>query len=266
MANKRMFSIDVVNSDAFLDMPVSAQNFYFHLALRADDDGIIDNPNSIKRITNSSDSDLEALIRTNFIIPFDSGIVAVRHWKVHNTIQRDRYKPTVYAEEFSHLTIEDDNTYTKKSCNSSDMDSVRFQSVSKMESQNRLRKDLDYIPPTIPRGDVGVEKIESDFLNKSFENFWEKYPKQISKHNALKAWKRLNPNDEMVCLILTALEQHKQTHQWQKEDGRYIPAPAKWINNRRWEDKLNIPVKSNRDEYSFDIEEYKSLVNNFNGW
>lgn len=265
MANKRMFSIDVVNSDAFLDMPVSAQNLYFHLALRADDDGMIDNPNSIKRITNSSDSDLQTLIRTNFIIPFDNGIVAVRHWKVHNTIQKDRYKHTIYTKEFSHLTVEDDNTYTKKSCNSSDMDSVRLQSGSITESQDRSRKDLDYIPPKIPRGDVGVEKNETDSLDESFEKFWKKYPKQISKLNALKAWKRLNPNEEMVCLIMSALEQHKQTHQWQKEEGRYIPAPAKWINGRRWEDVLTVTsVGKPQKEYSFDLEGYRMLINNFN--
>lgn len=103
MAEKRMFSRSFMDSDAFLDMPVTAQLLYIQMAMRADDDGMVSNPNTIKRLIGASDSDLKLLIEKDYIIPFDSGIVAIKHWHLHNTIRNDRYKPTIYQEEYSML-------------------------------------------------------------------------------------------------------------------------------------------------------------------
>ena len=87
MAERRMFSKTIIDSDAFLDMPLSTQSLYFHLSMRADDDGFINNPKKIQRMIGCADDDLKLLIAKNFIIPFESGIVVIKHWKIHNYIR-----------------------------------------------------------------------------------------------------------------------------------------------------------------------------------
>ena len=112
MAERRMFAKTIIDSDAFLDMPMSTQALYFHLSMRADDDGFINNPKRIQRMIGASDDDLKLLIAKSFIIVFESGVVVIKHWKIHNYIQTDRYKPTVYAEEKSLLDVKKNKAYT----------------------------------------------------------------------------------------------------------------------------------------------------------
>ena len=112
MAERRMFAKTIIDSDAFLDMPLSTQALYFHLSMRADDDGFLNNPKKIQRMIGSTDDDLKLLIVKNFIIPFQSGVVVIKHWRIHNYIQKDRYKPTVYQEEMQELGVKDDSAYT----------------------------------------------------------------------------------------------------------------------------------------------------------
>ena len=112
MAERRMFAKTIIDSDAFLDMPTSTQALYFHLGMRADDDGFINNPKKIQRLVGGGDDDLKLLIAKKFIIPFESGIVVIKHWKLHNYIQSDRYKPTVYQEEKQQLATKDNKVYT----------------------------------------------------------------------------------------------------------------------------------------------------------
>jgi len=94
MAEKRMFAKSIIDSDAFLDMSLSTQALYFHLAMRADDDGFINNPKKILRMIGGSDDELKMLLAKKFIIAFESGVIVIKHWRMHNYIQNDRYKPT----------------------------------------------------------------------------------------------------------------------------------------------------------------------------
>ena len=112
MAERRMFAKTIIDSDAFLDMPLSTQSLYFHLSMRADDDGFINNPKKIQRMIGGSDDDLKLLIAKNFIIPFESGIVVIKHWKIHNYLRNDRYKETVYQEEKAMLDVKENKAYT----------------------------------------------------------------------------------------------------------------------------------------------------------
>ena len=139
MAKKRMFSIDIVGSDAFLDLPYSSQCLYFQLCMRADDDGFVGNPKTIQRIAGTKASDLELLVKKRFLLQFPSGVVVIKHWKINNQIQKDRYTPTVYTEEYQSLYIKDNKAYTE-------MDKCCIQSVSEMDTQisidkNRLDKN-----------------------------------------------------------------------------------------------------------------------------
>ena len=134
MAERRMFAKTIIDSDAFLDMPMSTQALYFHLSMRADDDGFINNPKRIQRMIGASDDDLKLLIAKSFIITFESGVVVIKHWKIHNYIQSDRYKPTVYADEKSLLEIKKNKAYTLNK-------DVSIQSVYITDTQDRLGKD-----------------------------------------------------------------------------------------------------------------------------
>ena len=114
MAERRRFAKTIIDSDAFIDMPLSTQALYFHLSMRADDEGFINNPRKIQRMIGASDDDLKVLAAKRFIIPFDSGIVVIKHWKIHNYIRGDRKKETVYTEEMELLTEKENGTYTLK--------------------------------------------------------------------------------------------------------------------------------------------------------
>ncbi|MCT3071622.1 DNA replication protein [Leuconostoc citreum] len=125
-----MFSKKVTDTDTFLDMPLSTQALYFHLNMHADDDGFIDNTKTIQRMIGSSDDDRKLLVAKQFIIPFENGLVVIKDWRVHNYIQGDRYHKTQYINEKSQLVVEENNMYTK-----------RVQDVSNMDTQVRLGKD-----------------------------------------------------------------------------------------------------------------------------
>lgn len=112
MAERRMFAKTIIDSDAFLDMPLTTQALYFHLSMRSDDEGFINNPKKIARMIGCSDDDLKVLEAKNFIIRFESGVVVIKHWRMHNIIKMDRFKPTVYQEEKSMLHMKQNKAYT----------------------------------------------------------------------------------------------------------------------------------------------------------
>lgn len=146
MAEKRMFSKTIIDSDAFLDMPLSSQALYFHLSMRADDDGFVNNPKKIQRIIGCGDDDLKLLMCKKFLIPFESGIVVIKHWRIHNYIRNDRYKETNYIEEKSMLGIEKNKAYSLLSENNDCTPLISTSTngipmVGKRDTQNRLDKN-----------------------------------------------------------------------------------------------------------------------------
>lgn len=112
MANKRCFSLSVTDTDNFLDLPTSAQCLYFHLGMHGDDDGFVSSPRKIMKSVGCSESDLDELIKAGLIYRFESGVIVVADWKINNSLQNDRYHPTVYQEEFSQLEIQLNKRYS----------------------------------------------------------------------------------------------------------------------------------------------------------
>ena len=115
MAQKRMFRLDVLETDAFMEMPLTTQALYFWLGLKADDDGFIGNPNMVTRNVGASSDDLKLLIAKGFLIQFADGVVVVKHWRMHNTLSANRYKETKYLEDKSILKIKDNKAYSLNS-------------------------------------------------------------------------------------------------------------------------------------------------------
>lgn len=114
MADRRMFSREITETDAFLDLPLSSQALWFHLGLHADDDGMVGSPKSVARLVGASADDLGLLVAKGFLISFDSGVVALRHFRVCNTLKRDRIKPSVFQAELSTLELDDGKIYREK--------------------------------------------------------------------------------------------------------------------------------------------------------
>jgi len=114
MADKRMFSLKIVDSDLFLEMPLSSQCLYFHLSMRADDDGFVNNPKKIIKIIGANEDDLKILIAKGFVIVFEQGIIVITHWKINNFIRKDRYKPTLYENEVQSLSQTKNGMYIKE--------------------------------------------------------------------------------------------------------------------------------------------------------
>lgn len=151
MAERRMFAKTIIDSDAFLDMPLSTQALYFHLAMRADDEGFVNNPKKIQRMIGASDDDCKILASKRFILTFQSGIIVIKHWKIHNYIQSDRFKETVYLEEKTMLALDDNKAYTE-----------RIQDVSTLDTQYSIGKD------SIVKSSIEKKVAEAPLSSKRF--------------------------------------------------------------------------------------------------
>lgn len=173
MAERRMFTKKITESDAFLDMPSSSQMLYFHLSMNADDDGFVNNPKKIQRMCGASDDDFKLLIAKSFVILFESGIIVIKHWKMHNYIQSDRYNPTDYIEEKSILGIKKNKAYT---LNVDEMDTKCIQDVY-------TGKDS-----------IGKVSIDKDSIDKSSKE--KKKEKDIT--NVISTKKAYYPEDELL--------------------------------------------------------------------
>lgn len=139
LAQKRMFTMKIVDSDAFLDMPATTQCLYFHLNMRADDDGFIGNPKRIMKITGASEDDLRLLIAKRFVLTFEDGVIVIKHWRMHNTLSRDRYVETSYTDEKKMLLLKDNGSYSLTGGNP--IDDTRLIERSGRQTQQRRNKD-----------------------------------------------------------------------------------------------------------------------------
>lgn len=152
MGERRMFTRKITESDAFLDMPSSTQMLYFHLAMNADDDGFVNNPKKIQKMCGAADDDFKLLIAKSFVILFDSGIAVIKHWKMHNYIQSDRYKPSDYVEEKSMLGIKKNKAYTLDEskmeirCIPDSVKKEKKRKESKKNEEDMEKRKLPYYP------------------------------------------------------------------------------------------------------------------------
>jgi hypothetical protein len=189
-----MFAKSIVDSDAFIDMPMSARLLYYDLGMRADDDGFVNSAKKIMRMIGATNDDMNILIMRKFVIEFENGVVVIKHWRIHNYIQRDRYKPTNYKEQMEQLETDENGSYRKLSA-------PCIQNVSTLDTQDRLGKDRlvkdtnnsadkphGFTPPNVQDG----RAYRQERGNKvDPENFWDFYQSKnwmIGK-NKMKDWK-----------------------------------------------------------------------------
>ena len=229
-----MFAKTIIDSDAFLDMPMSARLLYYDLGMRADDDGFINSPKKIMRMIGASNDDVNILIARKFVIPFDSGVVVIKHWRINNYLRNDRYTETKYLEEKSNLEVDKNGSYTAKN-----------------------NTGIPAGIPTVSTGKVRLGKVSIDKNNKNniscnensgievldqkemwFESFWEIYPKHQDKKKAKQKFLKLCTNEKEYKAIMDGLRNVLPV--WAKKDTKYIPMPTTWLNGERWNDEVNV--------------------------
>lgn len=214
MADKRMFTQKIIDSDAFLDMPLSTQALYFHLNMRADDDGFINNPKRIQRTVGASDDDLKLLIAKRFLICFESGVIVIKHWRMHNTLRKDRYNPTQYQEEMAMLEVKDNNSYTEKDngnhlATTGQPDGNHLATQYSIDKYSIDKSSIDNVHPAPSKADI----------NAFFDVLWNQYPVKKGKGQVSDASrKRLFDVglDEMQRAIHRYLDELQKDASWRK--------------------------------------------------
>ena len=193
-----MFAKTIIDSDAFLDMPLSTQCLYFHLSMRADDDGFVNNPKKIQKMLGASEDDLKLLMAKSFILLFDTGVIVIKHWRINNYIRNDRYHETAYQDEKSLLSLKENNAYTLNS------DNVGIpcgnQTVYQMETEVSIGKDSidksnkergtsrNFVPPTLSEVKAYCQERNNGINPQSFIDFYESKGWLIGK-TKMKDWK-----------------------------------------------------------------------------
>lgn len=210
-----MFDKTITNSDDFLEMPMSSQVLYFHLSMNADDDGFINNWKSIMRMAGTKEDDLKVLIAKQFIIPFDSGVIVIKHWRINNYLRSDRYVETKYKEEKSKLALDDSLVY-------------------QLDTSGQPRIDKN--------------RIDNNIYEQKFDKIWSLYPNKKGKQAAYKSFIKAIKNGVSPEDIEKGIIQYNTFIKQTKVESQYIKHGSTWFNQRCWEDDYEIKEDDN-DEW-----------------
>ena len=239
MADKRMFSLKIVDSDLFLEMPLSSQCLYFQLSMRADDDGFVDNPKKIIKIIGANDDDLRLLIAKGFVIALDRGIIVITHWKINNFIRKDRYKPTMYIEEKQQLFQTGNGTYT----------------IDENVGCHLVNQRLSSGQPSIGNGRLDKVSIDKGRVEQG---------NQTTPFSFYGEYKNISLTDDEYGKLKEQLKEHTDT--MINKLSRYIESRGKTYKNHyvtilNWyeQDKEKLIQKNNGRTYSTDYEDSDSL-------
>lgn len=271
-----MFTQKIVDSDAFLDMPLSTQALYFHLNMRADDDGFVNNPKKIQRMIGASEDDLKLLVAKRFILSFENGVIVIKHWRMHNLLRKDRYNPTQYQEQLAQIELKENGSYTEKGFET--LEIVDSESVAttwqpndnQMATQDRIGKD-SIVKDSI--GEVNKEKITCKHVVDLYHSICVSYPSvkvlSDSRKKAINArlksynlddFKTLFEKAEASSFLKGANDRNwtatfdwliKDSNMAKVLDGNYDNRPAR---------KEVIPSFMNQRKYDYDDLEQKLIA------
>lgn len=232
----------IVDTDAFLDMPATAQLLYFHLSMRADDDGFINNPKKIMRMVGVGEDDFKILLAKKFVLPFESGVCVIKHWRVHNYIQSDRYAKTMYNEEMAKIKVKPNNVYTL------DTECIQNGYAGKVrlgKSKSKVREK--YIPKVVHKDEFGNACLEDQF--ETIRTNYKKYIKGTTRGHDTEFdnFKKKNPDYKEIIpnlykpLVAEYAHRKKILENNEKlppNKHEFLPTPkhfATWVNQRSWE-------------------------------
>lgn len=258
MAEKRMLTRKVTDNDNFTALPATAQALYMHLTLNADDDGFCNQISTAMFRAHAKQKDLQALIDARYLLRFESGVIVIKHWRMANALRKDRYETTAYQEEYQRLTLKQNGSYTLRT---EQQPAGNQETPEEKEPGNQMatkwQPDDNH---RLPQSRVEKNRVEKSNNTETpagdFERFWKAYPKKVGKEAARRAFEKVK---QPVELLINAIEKQLQGEQWQKEDGRYIPNPATWLNQGRWEDEVK-PAKTAQRMNPSGTEAFKNAV------
>lgn len=223
MAEKRMFTMQIVDSDAFLDMPLSTQALYFHLNMRADDDGFVNNPKKILRMIGASDDDLRILLLKRFVIGFEEkGVIVIKHWRMNNYLRKDRYHPTQYQDELHTLGIKDNGSYTEQE---------RLLSTSGIPNGNQLATEISIDKNSIDKNN-NIINFEHEF-----NQLWAIYPRKQGKKRAFEAYKRSRKKGIEYEIIKNGVNAYLSYIENEKVKPQYIKQGSTFFSQDAWNDE-----------------------------
>ena len=227
MAERRMFAKTIIDSDAFLDMPMSARLLYYDLGMRADDDGFVNSPKKIMRMIGATQDDLSILALRKFIIPFDVGIVVIKHWKIHNYIRKDTYTETKYLEEKELLELDENKSYKLKNIKSNvsvdepstqvrlGKDSIGKDSITNITTSEDKSSTVDTAKASkhkygeykhVLLKDEELQKLQKDFVN------WEELIKYLDEYIEMKGYKAKSHYLAIRKWVVNAVKKNKRTN------------------------------------------------------
>jgi hypothetical protein len=248
MATKRMFTPKITESDSFLDMPATSQNLYFHLCMNADDDGFVGNPKRIERMIGSSPDDNRILYSKGFTIPFESGIIVIKHWRMHNVLRKDRYNETAYLDEKKQLYLKDNGSYTLDKEDGKPLMATKWQPNGN-----------HWLPQS--REDKSSEEessIDECNMPTPFERFVEKYSINCDNYSAVIGEMDFN-------LLDKAFSESK----WLQENFIHLSKICRKYNEivGGYYKDFSTPAKKHfENERKYNQEDYSSMVENFNNF
>lgn len=228
MAQKRMFSLQIVDTDAFLDMPTSSQLLYFHLVMRADDEGFIGNPKKIMRLVGIQEDDLKILLAKRFLLTFESGVVVVKHWLIHNNIRMDRFNETTYQDEKKLLKLNENKSYT--------------------EMATKWQPNGNHLEPQVKLSEVNLIKV-----NLSESGASAPTPAQVAKEF-------FNNEEKRRELGITLAEKHNTDIRFVAEEirkfTRHWTEPNKSGSKQRWEQQPTFEVSRRLEKWFANIKQF----------
>lgn len=216
-----MFDKAIIDTDKFMDLPMSTKALYFLFGMEADDEGFV-SPRRVMRVHGGSDDDIRMLAAKGFVIPFESGVIVITDWHENNYLNKTRLKPTRHIKESEQLSLTEGNRYVLNN----GLTDVKPEQ-SRVE-ENRVEEKK-------PR--ARTKSLLAPEVEKNFETFWSSYPNKTAKKKAWDIWVKLQPTGTLFDVIMQGLERSRKSSQWMKDGGQFIPHPTTWLNQERWTDE-----------------------------
>ena len=265
---RKCMAEEIILSDAYVMLSFEARALYITLLFFADDDGVVNNAIITARLIGTNEKALEELINKKFIICFEeSGVCVIKHWWIHNPKRSDRYRASKYSEITSKLLLGNDKTYRLKNQKSDTMATTRQplgnhsadEYVNKCNVMECNIKTIDHPKTTtsLPLVDDTVNELQNDTVNDTkndvpkkavqnrislFDEFWNNYPRKIGKQKCANWFRTHKVAKPLLDKMLNAINEQKQSEQWQRDNGQYIPHPYTWLNQGRWDDETEIDL------------------------
>lgn len=269
-----MFNSQIIDSDAFLDMPLSAQALYFHLAMRADDDGFVGNPRKILRMTGGNEDDFKLLVMKRFLLSFESGVVVIKHWLIHNLIRADLYKETQYKKEKSTLGLNENGAYTELRPGVIKIEKIKSPDWLKKRRGKLRTANGTQSAPRIDKDSIGKVSIGKDRLLLSGEDKTEENEAPTPKTIAIEFFNQVESlkngdqqnSERLVKHINTLTEKYSVPYEplWEeiKKFTAYWTEPNKSGSKERWEMEKTFEISRRLTTWFGNVKKFNNLQQN----